>query len=122
MNLSRKEIFAIASGAKAANDKTKKHSPVKKAIAVICNMSDGIITPLSFIWHNGIEYDVKEVLSRGAGCSVHHGVLGQCYKCRVGKSIVYLTTDGKKWYLEYEHEREAAEQRNAFIREHAYWL
>lgn len=60
----------------------------------------GQLTPLSFLWENGIRYEVSKVLDKRRAVSLKAGGSGMRYTCKVDGKLVYLFYDDTVWYLE----------------------
>jgi len=62
---------------------------------------DGNITPISFIWENGREYELDRVITSCRSASLKSGGLGIRYTCRVRNRIVYLYLEEDRfWFME----------------------
>ncbi len=60
----------------------------------------GQLTPLSFLWENGVQYEISKVLDCRRAVSLKSGGSGMRYTCRVGGKQIYLFCDDNIWYLE----------------------
>jgi hypothetical protein len=60
----------------------------------------GQITPLSFYWESGREYEISKVLERKRAVSFKSGGTGMRYTCKVDGKLVYLFYDDTVWYFE----------------------
>lgn len=60
----------------------------------------GQLTPLSFFWEDGVQYEVSKVLDRRRAVSLKAGGSGIRYTCRVNGRMVYLFYDESIWYFE----------------------
>ena len=60
----------------------------------------GQLTPVSFRWENGVQYDITKVIDRRRAVSLRTGGGGIRYTCRVDNRLVYLFNDDSLWYIE----------------------
>ncbi len=60
----------------------------------------GQLTPISFIWENGVNYEVSKVVDRRRSVSLKAGGGGIRYTCKVDGRLVYLFYDDNMWYFE----------------------
>ena len=60
----------------------------------------GQLTPLSFLWENGVQYEVSKVIDRRRAVSLKAGGSGIRYTCKVNGRLVYLFYDDSVWYFE----------------------
>lgn len=62
--------------------------------------TDGEVTPKSFVWEDGRNYEVDKVYEYKKSASLKVGGHGMRYKCRVmGKDIFLFLEDGR-WFME----------------------
>ena len=60
----------------------------------------GRLTPISFCWENGVQYDISKVLDRRRAVSLRSGGSGMRYTCRASGRTIYLYNDDNLWYME----------------------
>lgn len=60
----------------------------------------GQIIPLSFVWEDGKEYSVGNVVNAREDHSLKAFSSGQRYLCQKGRRRYYVYFDGERWYLE----------------------
>lgn len=60
----------------------------------------GRLTPISFCWEDGIQYDINKVLDRRRATSLRAGGSGMRYTCKAAGRIIYLYNDDNIWYIE----------------------
>ena len=53
----------------------------------------GRLTPISFCWENGVQYDISKVLDRRRAVSLRSGCGGIRYTCKIDNRLVYLYND-----------------------------
>lgn len=61
---------------------------------------DGKLLPLSFVWENGVKYEIDKVYECCKAASLKAGGQGMRYKCRVSGKDVYLFLEEGRWFLE----------------------
>lgn len=62
----------------------------------------GQLTPISFCWENGVQYDISKILDKRRAVSLRSGGGGIRYTCRVNNKLLYLFNDDSLWYIEKE--------------------
>lgn len=60
----------------------------------------GQLTPISFLWGNGAQYEISKVLDRRRAVSLKSGGGGMRYTCKVNGKVIYLFYDDTVWYFE----------------------
>jgi hypothetical protein len=60
----------------------------------------GVITPLSFVWEDGSEYEVDQVLEVRRAASLKAGGVGMRYTCRVRGRQTFLFLEDDRWFME----------------------
>ena len=60
----------------------------------------GRLTPISFCWENGVQYDISKVLDRRRAVSLRSGGGGIRYTCKIDNRLVCLFNDENLWYIE----------------------
>lgn len=60
----------------------------------------GQITPISFCWESGAQYNISKVMDRRRAVSLRSGGGGIRYTCKVAGRTIYLFNDDNIWYLE----------------------
>ena len=62
---------------------------------------DGRLVPKSFIWEDGIEYEITRVKDVRRAASLKAGGVGERYTCLIQGKEVYLFYEEKnKWFIE----------------------
>lgn len=61
---------------------------------------DGLLEPLSFVWEDGVKYDIDRVFEHKKAASLKAGGQGIRYRCRVRGKEVYLFLEEGKWFIE----------------------
>jgi hypothetical protein len=62
---------------------------------------EGVVTPLSFVWEDGRQFDIDHVLDIKRAASLKVGGLGLRYSIRVmGKDSYMWLEDENKWFVE----------------------
>ena len=61
---------------------------------------DGSLLPISFVWEDGVKYEIDRVYERRKAASLKAGGRGQRYRCRVHGKEVYLFLEDGKWFME----------------------
>jgi len=75
----------------------------KVFVEVVASFSkEGKIVPVSFIWENGMRYEIDKVHEHMKAASLKVGGQGMRYKCRVKGKEVYLFLEEGRWFMEGE--------------------
>lgn len=73
----------------------------KHYVEVVVDVSrEGVQTPLTIVWDNGVRYQVDKVLDRRQAHSLRTGGTGMRYTVRVGGTDTYLWCEGSRWFVE----------------------
>ena len=87
-----------------AEEYVKKHSEdeVKRIYVdmVVKYSPAGQITPVSFVWDDGREYDVGKIIRIVKGSSLKVFSSGFRFLCQKGNRRYYKYYDGERWYME----------------------
>lgn len=62
--------------------------------------SDGQMTPESFVWENGVNYEIDRVYECKNAASMKVGGRGVRYSCRVMGKEIYLFLEDGRWFME----------------------
>ena len=60
----------------------------------------GRLTPISFCWENGVQYNISRVIDQRRAVSLRTGGGGIRYTCKVDNRLIYLFNDDNLWYIE----------------------
>ncbi|MDR1569948.1 MAG: hypothetical protein LBS72_05615 [Oscillospiraceae bacterium] len=70
-------------------------------------LKDGRLIPVSFVWEDGVCYNVDKVIDVRPGVSTKAGGMGLRYTVRVGnrQTNMFLEEDGNadRWFMERKH-------------------
>lgn len=61
---------------------------------------EGKLMPVSFIWEDGVIYEIEKVYGWVKAASLKVGGQGIRYKCRVKGKEVYLFLEEGRWFME----------------------
>ncbi|MDX9871622.1 MAG: hypothetical protein RBT41_04270 [Clostridia bacterium] len=61
---------------------------------------EGSLLPRSFIWENGVKYEIDRVYECCKAASLKVGGQGLRYRCRVRGKEVYLFFEEGRWFME----------------------
>lgn len=61
---------------------------------------EGELRPESFVWEDGVKYQIDRVYEHKKAASLKAGGHGIRYKCRVMGKEVYLFLDDGRWFME----------------------
>lgn len=62
--------------------------------------TEGELTPQSFVWEDGIRYEIDKVYNCKRSASLKVGGQGMRYSCRVKSRQVYLFLEEGRWFME----------------------
>jgi len=63
-------------------------------------LPDGRIIPRSFLWENGMRYEIDRVLDIRPAASLKAGGQGLRYTCRISSKQAYMYLENGKWFME----------------------
>lgn len=76
-------------------------NPNKVYVDVVAQFGrSGLIMPLSFVWEDGAEYEVDQVLEIRRAASLKAGGVGMRYTCRVRGRQTFLFLEDDRWFME----------------------
>lgn len=61
---------------------------------------EGDLHPVSFIWEDGMRYEIERVFEHKKAASLKVGGQGIRYRCRVKGKEVYLFLEDGRWFME----------------------
>ena len=62
---------------------------------------DGMLLPKSFVWEDGVEYEISNVKDIRRAASLKAGGAGMRYTCVVdGKEVYLFYEDNNMWFME----------------------
>jgi len=61
---------------------------------------DGELTPKSFVWEDGIKYEIDKVYDHKKSASFKVGGQGIRYNCRIMGKEVYMFLEEGRWFME----------------------
>lgn len=61
---------------------------------------DGELTPQSFVWEDGVKYEIDRIYACKKAASLKVGGHGIRYRCRVMGKEVYLFLEESRWFME----------------------
>jgi hypothetical protein len=61
---------------------------------------EGILTPKSFMWEDGVKYQIDKVYDFTKASSLKVGGQGIRFRCRVMGKDVYLFLEDGRWFME----------------------
>ena len=67
---------------------------------VVEHSKEGEIKPISFIWDDGIKYNIDRVFENQKAASLKVGGQGSRYRCRVSGKDTYLYLEDGRWFIE----------------------
>lgn len=62
--------------------------------------TEGMLTPISFVWEDGTRYTIDKVLDVRRAASLKAGGAGIRYTCLVRGKQTYLFLDEDRWFME----------------------
>ena len=63
--------------------------------------TEGILIPESFVWEDGVKYEINKVKDVRRAASLKAGGAGQRYTCMVdGKEVYLFYEDNNMWFME----------------------
>lgn len=79
----------------------EQHQSPKVYVSVLAEFNtEGILTPISFVWENGKRYIIDKVLDVRRAASLKAGGMGMRYTCRVCGRQTYLYQEEDRWFME----------------------
>ncbi len=60
----------------------------------------GLVMPLSFVWEDGSEYEIDQVIEVRRAASLKAGGVGLRYTCRVRGRQTFLFLEEDRWFME----------------------
>lgn len=62
---------------------------------------DGIMVPKSFVWEDGVTYEISKIKDVRRAASLKAGGVGERYTCVVdGKEVYLFYEDNYQWFME----------------------
>jgi hypothetical protein len=62
--------------------------------------TNGELTPVSFVWEDGVKYEIDRVFDHKKAASLKVGGQGIRFRCRVMGKEVYIFLEEGRWFIE----------------------